>query len=254
MFYTRINKIKVFDGWEKFSGLFNRSVEMRIYNYFFLCLSLQERRTESEVTEVAEIDKSVTFLVEQEKQSKHIFKITSSNFFPPLWGVAEERGGYFCNIFEDANRDSTWYMCLNEIKRIRMPHETAIPTSVYKVIATLSPAKTRMSSCLSDIPCFSRMPIHRGNTKCDSSNCTIVGENKIKDKVVNSTYYEQCLVKILIETWKRSEGLRSQNVDCHVHLNSMVFKSQSKPNSQMTVPRFLYACRKDRKFNNNTLM
>ncbi|MDR2773176.1 MAG: hypothetical protein LBC19_00285 [Tannerella sp.] len=33
MFYTRINKIKVFDNREGFLGLFNRSAEMRIYSY-----------------------------------------------------------------------------------------------------------------------------------------------------------------------------------------------------------------------------
>jgi hypothetical protein len=33
MFYTRINKIKVFDNREGFFGLFNRRAEMRIYSY-----------------------------------------------------------------------------------------------------------------------------------------------------------------------------------------------------------------------------
>ena len=33
MFYTRINKIKIFDNREGFLGLFNRSAEMRIYSY-----------------------------------------------------------------------------------------------------------------------------------------------------------------------------------------------------------------------------
>jgi hypothetical protein len=33
MFYTRINKIKVFDNREGFLGLFNKSAEMRIYSY-----------------------------------------------------------------------------------------------------------------------------------------------------------------------------------------------------------------------------
>jgi hypothetical protein len=33
MFYTRINKMKVFDNREGFPELFNRSAEMRIYSY-----------------------------------------------------------------------------------------------------------------------------------------------------------------------------------------------------------------------------
>ncbi|MDR2679888.1 MAG: hypothetical protein LBC47_03665, partial [Tannerella sp.] len=33
MFYTRINKIKIFNNREGFLGLFNRSAELRIYSY-----------------------------------------------------------------------------------------------------------------------------------------------------------------------------------------------------------------------------
>jgi hypothetical protein len=50
---------------------------------------------------------------------------------------------------------------------------------------------------LLDVPGFSGILIHRGNTKSDSSGCILAGENKVKGKVINSTLYEIELVKRL---------------------------------------------------------
>ncbi|MDR0605099.1 MAG: hypothetical protein LBG80_12425, partial [Bacteroidales bacterium] len=45
-------------------------------------------------------------------------------------------------------------------------------------------------------------------TKSDSSGCILVGENKIKGKVINSTQYEKQLVEILSEAQKRNEEIK----------------------------------------------
>jgi hypothetical protein len=63
----------------------------------------------------------------------------------------------------------------------------------------MSPAKKRMLPRLLDVPGFSGILIHRGNTKSDSSGCILVGENKVKGKVINSTQYEKRLVEMLTE-------------------------------------------------------
>jgi hypothetical protein len=106
-------------------------------------------------------------------------------------------GEYFCDALEDKDRGLTQSMSVEEIRRIKIPHETAIPTGVYKVIVNLSPAKKRLLPRLLDVPGFSGILIHRGNTKHDSSGCILVGENKVKGKVINSTVYEKRLVEIL---------------------------------------------------------
>jgi hypothetical protein len=109
-------------------------------------------------------------------------------------------GEYFCDTLEDTDRGLTQEMPLEEIRRIKIPHETAIPTGVYRVIVNMSPAKKRMLPRLLDVPGFSGILIHRGNTKNDSSGCILVGENKVKGKVINSTQYEKKLVEILTDT------------------------------------------------------
>jgi hypothetical protein len=108
-------------------------------------------------------------------------------------------GEYFCDTLEDKDRGLTQSMPVKEIRRIKVMHETAIPTGVYKVIVNLSPAKKRMLPRLLDVPGFSGILIHRGNTKRDTSGCILLGENKVKGKVINSTQYEKRLVNILTD-------------------------------------------------------
>jgi hypothetical protein len=98
-------------------------------------------------------------------------------------------------------------MSSDEIKRIKIPHETAIPAGVYRVVVNMSPAKKRMLPRLLDVPGFSGILIHRGNTKSDSSGCILVGENKVKGKVINSTQYEKRLVEILSQAQERGEDI-----------------------------------------------
>jgi hypothetical protein len=109
-------------------------------------------------------------------------------------------GKYFCDTLEDIDRGLTQTMSLDEIRKIKVPHETAIPTGVYKIIVNMSPAKKRMLPRLLDVPGFSGILIHRGNTKNDSSGCILVGENKVKGKVINSTRFENHLVEILSQS------------------------------------------------------
>jgi hypothetical protein len=121
----------------------------------------------------------------------------------PVWiSIA---GTYFCDMPEDADRGLTRTMSPEEIRKIKVPHETAIPTGVYKVIVNLSPAKRRKLPRLLDVPGFSGILIHRGNTKNDSSGCILIGENRVKGKVINSTPYEKRLVEILTEVQEQGE-------------------------------------------------
>jgi hypothetical protein len=116
-------------------------------------------------------------------------------------------GEYFCDTLEDTDRGLTQETPLEEIKQIKIPHKTAIPTGVYQVIVNMSPSKKRMLPRLQDVPGFSGILIHRGNTAGDSSGCIIVGENKVKGKVINSTPYEKKLVEILTEAQERGEEI-----------------------------------------------
>lgn len=104
-------------------------------------------------------------------------------------------GKYFCDTLEDRYRD------LDSEKKIY--GETAIPEGIYEVRVTWSPRFKRNLPLLFGVPNFEGIRIHRGNYAKDTHGCILVGENKIKGGVINSTQYELLLTKIL--SGKKSE-------------------------------------------------
>ena len=83
-------------------------------------------------------------------------------------------GEYFCDTLEDVVRDS------------KIKHETAIPAGTYKIELTFSAKFKKILPILLNVPNFEGIRIHAGNTKSDTSGCILVGENKVKGKVINS--------------------------------------------------------------------
>lgn len=97
---------------------------------------------------------------------------------------------YFCDTLEDTVRE------LNTIND-KIKHKTAIPEGTYKVVVTMSHRFKRLLPLLLNVPYFTGIRIHKGNDENDTSGCILIGENKIKGKVINSTYYEEKLVELL---------------------------------------------------------
>lgn len=91
-------------------------------------------------------------------------------------------GVYYCDTLEDKVRN------LPAEKKVMQ--ETAIPPGEYMVIVNVSPKFKRELPRLLNVPYFDGILIHRGNTPKDTSGCILVGENKVKGKVINSTPYE----------------------------------------------------------------
>lgn len=114
-------------------------------------------------------------------------------------------GKYFCDTLEDKDRGLIQSMPLAEIKRIKAPGETAIPTGTYDVIVNKSPKFKRNLPRLINVPGFEGILIHRGNSDKDSAGCIIVGENKVVGKVINSTPYELKLTELLAKAQYNKE-------------------------------------------------
>ena len=116
-------------------------------------------------------------------------------------------GEYICDTIEDKDRGLTQDMASSEIAKIKVKHQTAIPTGTYKVtLKVQSPKYSQRSQynfCkgylprLIDVPGFEGILIHIGNKHEDSSGCILVGENKVKGQVINSTATFKKLYEIL---------------------------------------------------------
>lgn len=106
-------------------------------------------------------------------------------------------GEYFCDTIEDVDRGLFQNMPLQQLKEKKVKHQTAIPTGSYKITLDIQSPKFSQKSqydfCegylprLIDVPAFEGILIHIGNKAGDSSGCILVGENKVKGQVINST-------------------------------------------------------------------
>lgn len=77
-------------------------------------------------------------------------------------------GRFFCWTLEDVVRDGP-----------KLAHETAVPAGRYQVAITKSTRFGRMMPLLLDVPGFSGIRIHSGNTSADTAGCILVGFAKV---------------------------------------------------------------------------
>ena len=96
---------------------------------------------------------------------------------------------YFCDTVEDAVRE------IKPDGEGKIFGQTAIPHGTYKVILSMSAKFKRILPSILDVPHFTGIRIHSGNTAKDSHGCILVGKNTEKGKVTSSRIYEQVLIK-----------------------------------------------------------
>lgn len=125
-------------------------------------------------------------------------------------GVMSIDGKRFCETLEDTDRNLNSSMTVEQIKAIKKPNETAIPTGTYKItLDTFSPRFGNKSFykkvCGGKLPRilnikgFNGVLIHCGNTNLDTSGCILVGRNLEVGKVLKSQETFEKLYKILKE-------------------------------------------------------
>lgn len=126
-------------------------------------------------------------------------------------------GVYECDTLEDTDRGLTSSMTVQEIASKKLYGETAIPTGTYKIdMNTVSPKfKDRpwAKFCggklprLLEVKGYSGVLIHVGNKPADTLGCILVGDNKIKGQVINSTSAFQQLYHLMLRASVRGEPL-----------------------------------------------
>lgn len=126
-------------------------------------------------------------------------------------------GEFFCNTIEDKDRGLRSDMSLEEIKKIKIPSVTAIPTGTYKItIDVISPKFSKKAAYqyiggklprLIGVKGFDGILIHQGTTEKDSAGCLIVGKNTIVGKVTQSQATFRALYAKIKEAKERGEEI-----------------------------------------------
>lgn len=114
---------------------------------------------------------------------------------------------YLCDTLEDKVRDINKDGDLNDAGEGKVYGKTAIPYGTYEVTLKVQSPKYSQREAyawckgylprLLNVPHFEGILIHSGNTAEDSAGCILVGENKVKGKVINSMATLKRLMGIL---------------------------------------------------------
>lgn len=129
-------------------------------------------------------------------------------------------GEYFCDTLEDTDRGLNAALPLEDNKRKKEYGTTAIPTGTYRVDLHTVSEKFRDRSWarpyggrlprLLNVPAFEGVLIHVGNDPGDTLGCILVGQNKEKGRVINSTATFNKLMAVLQPAAESDESVYIQ--------------------------------------------
>ena len=105
--------------------------------------------------------------------------------------------GFQCFTLEDVTRDK------------KIAGRTAIPAGTYKVVITYSPRFRKALPLLLDVPHFTGIRIHPGNTAADTEGCILPGLTRGTDWVGSSA---AAFAKLLVLL----RGAESRKEDIHI--------------------------------------
>ena len=128
---------------------------------------------------------------------------------------------FICDTLEDCDRGLDENMDIQTIAKKKVYMETCIPTGHYDIVMNVkSPKYSNFTKYPTyrewdaHLPRFAKVKgfegvlIHIGNSNEDSGGCVLVGENKVKGKVINSTVtFKNLMNNYLIPCKERGETI-----------------------------------------------
>jgi hypothetical protein len=125
----------------------------------------------------------------------------------PTMGVMLIDNKFFSYILEDEDRGLRQDMPLEQINKLKVYGDTAIPSGHYKVSLTWSDKFKRVLPLIKNVPGYSGVRIHRGNFKKDTLGCPLVGYEKGDFIVLDSKNAEIDFVKLFKDSPEKEHDL-----------------------------------------------
>jgi len=126
-------------------------------------------------------------------------------------------GEWFSNTLEDTDRELYQGQGEKYILQHKVYGQTAIPYGTYKIsLDIISPKYSQKAQYkqikgklprLLDVPGFEGILIHSGNYPKDTAGCILVGENRIKGGVTNSSKTFWALYEKMLKAKERGEEI-----------------------------------------------
>lgn len=122
-------------------------------------------------------------------------------------------GVFFSNVLEDTVRGLRQDMTPEEIKKIKIHGQTAIPSGRYEILVTLSARFRRQLPILLNVPGYAGVRIHPGNTDANTEGCLLPGKNDRVGQVSNSRATMAALQKQIEEAIYQNSKVYIEIVD-----------------------------------------
>ena len=125
--------------------------------------------------------------------------------------LAGEKQTYFCDTLEPTALELKTKVSKEAV--LRSPTKAAslkpfaIPEGRYPIVITFSPTFKKWLPLLVNVPMFSGIRIHAGNTVKDTQGCILVGENREVGKVLNSRKHVKIVKEKIVEAKDKGEGV-----------------------------------------------
>lgn len=127
-------------------------------------------------------------------------------------------GKYYMDVLEDTDRGLDKKMPIEKLKSLKKKSKTAIPTGTYRITLKVqspkySKKKFFMDFCkammprLLNVPAYDGILIHPGNKPEDTDGCVLVGYNKVKGGLTDSTKCFTQLYDMLSKADKNNEDI-----------------------------------------------
>ena len=122
-------------------------------------------------------------------------------------------GVFFSNVLEDTTRGLRQDMTPEEIQKIKIHGQTAIPSGRYEIRVTLSARFRRQLPILLNVPGYAGVRIHPGNNDANTEGCLLPGKNDRVGQVSNSRATMAALQKQIEEAIYQNSKVYIEIVD-----------------------------------------